>query len=142
MARLDLARIAAAALLALALFLPPMAARADTAASVTAAPTAASIDTVATDAATAADAYVPVPRTITPHMSSLRVAVIALGTMAGAILGNVLTDGLMTPILSGGLAGPGVAAATSSAYAVSAITTTFFAGIGAYIGVWATEPSN
>ena len=28
----------------------------------------------------------------------------------------------------------------SGAYAVGALTTTFFAGIGAYIGVWASEP--
>jgi hypothetical protein len=51
----------------------------------------------------------------------------------------VLTGGLMTPILTAGLAGPGTAAAATSAYAVGAITTTFFAGIGAYVGVWGSS---
>ena len=139
MARLDFARLAGAALLALALLLPA-AARADTSGSATAAPTAAAVNTVATDAATAADAYLPLPRAMTPEVSMYRVAAIALGTVAGAIVGNVLTSGLMTPVLTAGLAGPGIAAVTGSALAVSAVTTTFFAGIGAYLGVWATSP--
>ena len=138
MARMDFARIAGAALLALALWLPPVA-RADTSGGAATAPLTAAIDTVAADAAAAADATLPLPRSMAPVVSPYRVAAMAVGTVAGALIGNLLTDGLMTPILTGGLAGPGVAAATSSAYAVSAITTAFFAGIGAYIGVWVTE---
>ena len=78
---------------------------------------------------------------MTPEVTTYRVAMIALGAVAGAIVGNVLTGGLMTPILTAGLAGPGTAAATVGAYAVSAITTTFFAGIGAYVGVWGSSPA-
>ena len=139
MARMDLARIAGAALLALALWLPPIAASADTSGSAAPAPLTAAVDTVAADATAAADATLPMPRALKPTVSPYRVAAIAVGTVAGALIGNLLTDGLMTPILTGGLAGPGAAAAGSSAYAVSAITTAFFAGIGAYIGVWVTE---
>ena len=74
MARLEFARIAGAALLALALLLPLAAARADTSGSATAAPIAAAIDTAATDAATAADAYLPLPRTMAPEVSTSRIA--------------------------------------------------------------------
>ena len=75
-----------------------------------------------------------------PTVSTYRIAAIAIGTVAGAVVGNLLTSGLMTPVLTGGLAGPGMAAATSGAYAVGAMTTAFFAGVGAYIGTWASEP--
>ena len=139
MARLDFVRLVGSALLAVALLLGAAASRADTSGSATAAAPTLKVEVVATDAATAADTYLPVPRTMTPTVSTYRVAMIALGTVAGAIVGNVLTGGLMTPILTAGLAGPGTAAAATSAYAVGAITTTFFAGIGAYVGVWGSS---
>ena len=139
MARMDFARIAGAALLALALWLPPIATRADTSGSAAPAPLTAAVNTVAADATAAADATLPMPRTMSPTVSPYRVAAIAVGTVAGALVGNLLTNGLMTPILTAGLAGPGMAAAGSSAYAVGALTTAFFAGIGAYIGVWVSE---
>jgi hypothetical protein len=140
MARLEFARLAGSAALAVTLLLGAAASRADTSGSAAAPAPTLAIEVVATDAATAPDTYLPVPRTMTPEISSYRVAMIALGTVAGAIVGNVLTGGLMTPVLTAGLAGPGTAAATSGAYAVGAITTTFFAGIGAYIGLWAGNP--
>jgi hypothetical protein len=136
---MDFARIAGAAVLALALWLPPVTARADTSGGAAPAPLTAAVDTVAADATAAADATLPIPRVMKPTVSPYRVAAIAVGTVAGALVGNLMTNGLMTPILTGGLAGPGLAAAGSSAYAVGALTTAFFAGIGAYIGVWASE---
>ena len=139
MARWDFARLAGSALLAVMLVLGAAASRADTSGSATAPAPTVKVDVVAADAAS--DTYLPVPRTMTPAVSTYRVAMIALGTVAGAIAGNVLTGGLMTPILTAGLAGPGTAGATAGAYAVGAITTTFFAGIGAYIGVWGTSPA-
>src|SRR5215470_2874483 len=124
MARWDFARLAGSALLAVTLLLGAAASRADTSGSATAPAPVLQIDTAATDAATAPDTYLPVPRTMTPEVSTYRVALIALGTVAGAVVGNVLTGGLMTPVLTAGLAGPGTAAASTGAWAVGAITTT------------------
>ena len=136
MARWDFARLAGSALLAVTLLFGAAASRADTSGSATAPAPTVTVDIVTADAAS--DTYLPVPRTMTPAISTYRVVMIALGTVAGAIAGNVLTGGLMTPILTAGLAGPGTAGATAGAYAVGALTTTFFAGIGAYLGVWGT----
>ena len=141
MARLDFVRIAGMVTLVLALLLSPATAHEETSSDVAAVPTGVTDDNVVADAATAPDAYLPLPRTMEPVVSHYRVIAVSLGTVAGAIVGNILTSGLMTPILTAGMAAPGLAAATTSAYAVSAITTTFFAGIGAYLGVWATNPT-
>ena len=146
MARPDVTRIAGVALLTATLLLPPVAARAFAADAIVAVEqTDAAVDLTAADAAAvdvdAAGEAIPVPRSMAPTVSVYRISAIAIGTVAGAIVGNLLTSGLMTPVLTGGLAGPGIAAATGGAYAVSAITTTFFAGIGAYLGSWASGPA-
>jgi hypothetical protein len=138
MAGPDFARIAGAALLAVTLLLGSSFARADTSGS--AAAPSSNIDMVAADSTPPPETDLPTPRTLVRELSTYRIAAIALGTVAGTLIGNILTGGLMTPLLTAGLAGPGTAAATSSAYAVGAVTTVFFAGIGAYVGVWASEP--
>src|SRR5215475_11975086 len=84
MARLDFARLAGSALLAVTLLLGAAASRADTSGSATAPAPTLKVEVVATDAATAPDAYLPVPRAMTPSVSPYRVAMIALGTVVGA----------------------------------------------------------
>src|SRR6266403_2518079 len=48
--------------------------------------------------------HLPTPRHLVAARSAFQISAIAIGAAAGAIVGNILTGGLMTPILAGGLA--------------------------------------
>src|SRR5260221_5398885 len=62
----------------------------------------------------AAQDYLPTPRPLVAARSAFQISAIAIGAAAGAIVGNILTGGLMTPILAGGLSA--AAAAPTRAY--------------------------
>ncbi len=107
-------------------------------AAVVAADEAKSVAADAADAAVAAARTmaesVPMPR-IVAEVDGYRIMAIAAGTAGGLVAANVLTGGLITPILAGG---PMI----TGSYAMAATQTAAMAAgalVGAYIGNWVYE---
>lgn len=77
---------------------------------------------------------VPMPR-VAAEVDGYRIMAIAAGTAGGLVAANVLTGGLITPVLAGGpmITGSYVMAATQTA------ATAAGALVGAYIGNWVYE---
>jgi len=78
--------------------------------------------------------YLPTPRHMIAARSAFQISAIAIGAAAGAIIGNIVTGGLMTPILAGGLAA--AAAAPTGAYVSGFLGTIAGSALGALAGRW------
>ena len=78
--------------------------------------------------------YLPTPRHLVAARSAFQISAIAIGAAAGAIIGNILTGGLMTPILAGGLAAAAVA--PTGAYVSGFLGTVAGSALGALAGRW------
>ena len=80
----------------------------------------------------------PVPRDLHGDVSHLQVAGVAIGAVAGALLGNFLSGGLMTPVLTAGWADAGAAGLTASGveYSLSLVATAVTTSLGAFVGSW------
>ena len=78
--------------------------------------------------------YLPTPRHLVAARSAFQISAIAIGAAAGAIIGNILTGGMMTPILAGGLAA--AAAAPTGAYVSGFLGTVAGSALGALAGRW------
>jgi len=78
--------------------------------------------------------YIPTPRHLVAGRSAFQISAIAIGAAAGAIIGNILTGGLMTPILAGGVAA--AAAAPTGAYVSGFLGTMAGSALGALAGRW------
>ena len=78
--------------------------------------------------------YLPTPRHLVAARSAFQISAIAIGAAAGAIVGNILTGGLMTPFLAGGLAA--AAAAPTGAYVSGFLGMVAGSTLGALAGRW------
>ena len=85
-------------------------------------------------AATTSQDYLPTPRHLVAARSAFQISAIAIGAAAGAIIGNILTGGMMTPILAGGLAA--AAAAPTGAFVSGFLGTMAGSALGALAGRW------
>jgi hypothetical protein len=102
---------------------------------------AASTPAAAADNAADLAQTVPMPREPSIDVTHGRVAAIAIGAAVGVVAANVVTGGLITPVLSAGMAAaPAVAAAQAGvAYmsvAAQAVVTAAGALVGGYVGNW------
>ena len=82
----------------------------------------------------ASQEYLPTPRHLVAARSAFQISAIAIGAAAGAIIGNIVTGGLMTPILAGGLAA--AAAAPVGADVSGFLGTVAGSAVGALAGRW------
>src|SRR5262245_54778088 len=80
---------------------------------------------------------VPTPG-VEAKIDGYRVAAIAVGAVAGVIVANAVTGGMVTPVLLWGAGDAGLVAATPSVAGTAAQTAVTAAGalIGGYIGNW------
>jgi len=76
----------------------------------------------------------PTPRHLVAARSAFQISAIAIGAAAGAIIGNILTGGMMTPFLAGGLVIG--AAAPTGAYVSGFLGTVAGSALGALAGRW------
>ena len=82
----------------------------------------------------ASQEYLPTPRHLVAARSAFQISAIAIGAAAGAIIGNIVTGGLMTPILAGGFAA--AAAAPVGAYVSGFLGMVAGSAVGALAGRW------
>src|SRR5262245_49718823 len=78
---------------------------------------------------------VPTPG-VEANIDGYRVAAISVGAVAGVLVANAVTGGMVTPVLLWGAGDAGLVAAAPAATAAQTAVTAAGALIGGYIGNW------